>query len=172
MIQRRKCVIRRVFVFFSLLSTVVLLTVSFAEAQQAEKVYLIGYMALGDATLLRTRVTALRQGLLELGYLEGKNIIIEERYGQGNADRYRKHAKELVELNPNVIVVHGDPTTAKEAAWEAGKTIPIVMAVISNPVERGIIDSLARPGGSITGLSRGRKGSSPLFALNNMFEIK
>jgi putative ABC transport system substrate-binding protein len=110
-------------------------------------------MSLGAAEVYRSQVAAFRQGLRELGYVEGKNIVIEERYGAGSADRDRKQAKELVGLNPDIIVVHGTPLPVDQAAREMGKTIPIVMAVSADPVELGWVASLARPGGNITGLS-------------------
>jgi len=124
-----------------------------AATQGAGKVWLIGFMSRGNAEIYRSRMDALRQGLRELGYAEGKNIVIEERYAGGKADRHREQAAELVRLNPHVIVTHGDPTVADRAAKAASRGIPIVMAVIANPVEAGFVASLARPGGNITGLS-------------------
>ncbi len=136
------------------LLTIALISVApFVEAQQARKVYRIGYMSLGETKVYRSRVAAFRQGLGELGYVEGKNIVIEERYAAGKGDRQREQAAELVRLKVDVIVVHGDPTPADRAAKEAGRTIPIVMAVSADPVEVGWVASLARPGGNVTGLS-------------------
>jgi putative tryptophan/tyrosine transport system substrate-binding protein len=123
------------------------------EAQQPGKVYRIGFASLGEAKVYQSRVAAFRQGLRELGYVEGKNIVIEERYGAGKEDRQREQAAELVRLKVDVIVVHGEPIPADRAAKEAGRTIPIVMAVSADPVEVGWVASLARPGGNVTGLS-------------------
>ncbi|HEU4345043.1 MAG TPA: ABC transporter substrate-binding protein [Candidatus Binatia bacterium] len=137
---------------FALCAMLLALCVS-ASAQQAGKVYRIGFASLGEAKVYRSRVAAFRQGLRELGYVEGKNIVIEERYAAGKEDRQREQAAELVRLKVDVIVVHGEPIPADRAAKEAGRTIPIVMAVSADPVEVGWVASLARPGGNVTGLS-------------------
>ena len=97
------------------------------------------------------RIEAFRQGLRELGYVEGKNIVIEWRYADGKLDRLPALAAELVRLKVDVIVTAGP--TATRAAKEATVTIPIVMAQDSDPVGSGFVASLARPGGNITGLS-------------------
>ena len=97
------------------------------------------------------RIEAFRQGLRELGYVEGKNIVIEYRYAEGNLDRLPALAAELVRLKVDVIVTGGGPNT--RAAKEATNTIPIVMAQDGDPVANGFVTSLARPGGNITGLS-------------------
>jgi len=98
------------------------------------------------------RIEAFRQGLRELRYVEGKNIIVEWRYGEGKPDRVNEFAAELVRLNVDVIVSAG-PTPTRFAK-HATKTIPIVMAQDGDPVGNGFVISLARPGGNITGLSR------------------
>ena len=97
------------------------------------------------------RIEAFRQGLRELGYVEGKNIVIEYRYAEGNLDRLPGLAAELVRLKIDVIVTGGGPNT--RAAKEATTTIPIVMAQDGDPVANGVVASLARPGGNITGLA-------------------
>ena len=97
------------------------------------------------------RIEAFRQGLRELGYVEGKNIVIEWRYAEGKLDRLPALAAELVRLKVDVIVTTG-PTVTR-AAKEATTTIPIVMAFDTDPVGNGFVASLARPGGNITGLS-------------------
>jgi len=97
------------------------------------------------------RIEAFRQGLRELGYVEGKNIVIEWRSTEGKFERQSELAAELVHLKVDVIVSSG-PTMTR-AAKEATATIPIVMAQDSDPVENGFVASLARPGGNITGLS-------------------
>ena len=100
---------------------------------------------------IAARIEAFRQGLRELGYVEGKNIVIEYRYAEGKLDRLPALAAELVRLKVDVIVTGGP--TATRAAKEATTTIPIVMAQDNDPVGNGFVASLARPGGNITGLS-------------------
>jgi putative ABC transport system substrate-binding protein len=121
----------------------------FAEAQQPGKVPRIGY--LGGAPPSPARREAFRQGLRELGYVEGKNIVIEWRSGEGKVDRVPGLAAELVRLKVDVIVADG--STSTRSAKEATNTIPIVMAQTTDPVGTGVVASLARPGGNITGLS-------------------
>jgi putative tryptophan/tyrosine transport system substrate-binding protein len=99
---------------------------------------------------LSERRGALRQGLRDLGYTEGKNIIIEHR-SEEKADRFPRLAAELVQLKVDVIVTAGAPQT--RAAKQATTTIPIVMAAVGNPVGSGLVASLARPGGNVTGLT-------------------
>ena len=120
-----------------------------AEAQQPNKVPRIGY--LGGPNPLVERREAFLQGLRELGYIEGKNIIIEWRSGEGKSERVPELAAELVRLKVDVIVTDGSNSTRR--AKEATSTIPIVMTQDVDPVGRGIVASLARPGGNITGLS-------------------
>jgi len=128
-----------------------LLALSFpAKAQQAQKVPRIGYLTASSASSQASRLDAFRQGLHELGYVEGKNIVIEYRYAEG-LDRVPALAAELVGLKVDVIVTGG--TGASRAAKEATHTIPIVMAQEGDPVGSGSVASLARPGGSVTGLS-------------------
>ena len=119
------------------------------EAQQPKKIPRIGY--LGGPPPLLDRREAFLQGLRELGYLEGKNIIIEWRSGEGKSERVPALAAELVRLKVDVIVTDGSNSTHR--AKEATSTIPIVMTQDVDPVGRGIIASLARPGGNVTGLS-------------------
>ena len=136
----------------SILFVVVLLAVAvIAEAQQTKKVPRIGFLAATSPSAISTRIEAFRQGLGELGYVEGKNIVIEYRYAEGNLDRLPALAAELVRLNVDVIVTGGAANT--RAAKEATKIIPIVMALDNDPVASGFVASLARPGGNITGLS-------------------
>jgi len=134
--------IRRIFVFFCLLLTVLLLTVSLVEAQ---KVYRIGYLAQSSQ---ERREEAFRQGLRQLGYIEGQNIVVEWRFGSKNT---RKLAAELIRADVDLIVTRG--TRATRAAQKATSTIPIVMAGVGNAVSRGFVVSLAQPGGNITGLT-------------------
>jgi putative ABC transport system substrate-binding protein len=126
------------------------LTVPFGSlAQQQGKVWRIGFLGPGTASNTATRLEALRAGLRELGYAEGKNIVIDYRWADGKPDRLPALAVELVRLNVDVIVTHGSigPLAAKQATT----TIPTVMAVGGDPVAAGIVASLARPGGNITG---------------------
>jgi putative tryptophan/tyrosine transport system substrate-binding protein len=121
------------------------------QAQQPTKVARIGYLAISSRSTSPTRIEAFRQGLRELGYVEGKNIVIEWRSGEGKRERVPALADELVRLNVEVIVTGGPGST--RPAMEATKTIPIVMAQADDPVAEGFVASLARPGGNITGLS-------------------
>jgi ABC-type uncharacterized transport system substrate-binding protein len=121
-----------------------------AHAQQTGKAPRIGFLYAGSPAGQLARAQAFRQGLRELGYVEGKNIVIEYRYGEGY-DRLPGLAAELVRLKVDVIVTGGGPAT--RAAKEATKTIPIVMAQDDDPVASGFVASLARPGGNITGLA-------------------
>ena len=124
-----------------------------AEAQQPKKVPRIGYLSATDPARDSTRAEAIRLALRELGYIEGQNIAIEYRYAEGKLDRFPELAAELVRLKVDIIVVAGgDP--AIRAAKNATKTIPIVMAGGgADPVEAGLIESLARPGGNVTGIT-------------------
>ncbi len=117
-----------------------------AEAQQAGKVYRIGYLEMRPAA-----PKEFRQGLRELGYVEGKNIVIEPRFAKGKSDRFPGFAAELVRLKVDVIVTVSNP--AARAAKNATTTIPIVMLAAGDPIRRGLVASLARPGGNITGLT-------------------
>ena len=126
---------------------------SSAEAQQPKKVSRIGYLSNTDAATDSARTEGIRLALRERGYIEGQNIAIEYRYAEGRPDRPPEHAAELVRLKVDIIVVAvGDPST--RAAKKATKTIPIVMmGVGSDPVGGGFVESLARPGGNVTGLT-------------------
>jgi putative ABC transport system substrate-binding protein len=128
-----------------------LFTVSLAQAQQPKKVPRIGYLFANFPNTSPARRETFRQGLRELGYVEGKNIVIEYRYAEGNLDRLSELAAELVRLNVDVIVTGGPAPT--RAAKEATIKIPIVMGFDNDPVGSGFVASLARPGGNITGLS-------------------
>jgi ABC-type uncharacterized transport system substrate-binding protein len=136
------------------LLTTALLPESFlAEAQQAGKVPRIGYVSTtGDANNPGPQIEAFRQGLRDLSYIEGKDIVVEYRYIEGKMDRTPGLVTELVQLKVDMIVVTG--LTPVRAAKEATKTIPIVMVTTQDPVATRLIDSLARPGGNITGLAR------------------
>ena len=124
---------------------------SSADAQQPKKVPRIGYLAGATFSAITLRTEAFRQGLRELDYIEGKNIVIEWRHAEGKLDRLPALAVELVRLKVDIIVTSGaSPTRAAKAATS---TIPIIMTQDSDPVANGFVASLARPGGNITGLS-------------------
>jgi putative tryptophan/tyrosine transport system substrate-binding protein len=126
---------------------------AFAEAQQPKKVPRIGYLSAGDAAGDSIRAEAIRQALRERGYIEKQNIAIEYRYAEGKIDRFPELAAELVRLKVDVIVVAGGNRLIL-AVKNATKTIPIVMTGGGgDPVEGGFVESLARPGGNVTGLT-------------------
>jgi putative ABC transport system substrate-binding protein len=120
-----------------------------AEAQQPKKVFRIGYLSLGVG--IQANEEAFRQHLREVGYVDGQNIVIEWRFAKGKADLLPELAAELVRLKVDVIIAAA--TLAIQAAKQATKTIPIVFPRAGDPVAYGLVDSLARPGGNITGVS-------------------
>ena len=122
-----------------------------AQAQQPARVPRIGILNPVSGSFLSARVEAFRQRLRELGYVEGKNIFIEYRYSEGKSERLPDLAAELVGLKVDVLVTTGPGATL--AAKKASGTIPIVIASAADPVGTGLVSSLARPGGNITGLS-------------------
>src|SRR5262245_17516551 len=135
-----------------LVAAALLSIVPFAEAQETKKVSRLAYLSSLDPARESPRSEAIRLALRELGYIEGQNIAIEYRYAEGNRDRASAHAAELVRLKVDIIVV-GTPTNIR-AAMNATKTIPIVMTGSgTDPVVAGLIESLARPGGNVTGLT-------------------
>ena len=123
-----------------------------AAAQPAGKVYRIGVLLTTSQSAESIRVEAFRQGLRERGYVEGQNILIEYRYGDGKLDRLPKLAAELVGFDVDLIVASGSQPT--RAAQQAARTIPIVMTLVGDPVAGGFIASLSKPGGNITGLTQ------------------
>ena len=133
------------------LPALILTTIHLTEAQQTAKVPKIGYLNAGSPSTNPARIEAFRQGLRELGYVERKNIVIEDRSAEGNLDRLPDLARELVRLKVDLIVVGG--STATRAAKNVTNLIPIVMINVTDPVLLGFVVSLARPGGNITGLT-------------------
>ncbi len=133
-----------------LLIIVVLGGGAIAQAQQPARILRIGILIPASASFFSARVEALRRRLRELGYVEGKNIVIEYRYAEGKLERLPDLAAELVRLKVDVIVTAGP---ALLAAKKASATIPIVFGNAADPVGSGLVSSLARPGGNITGLS-------------------
>jgi putative ABC transport system substrate-binding protein len=122
-----------------------------AEAQEPTKIPRIGYLAGGDPTSAAPPVSAFRQGLRELGYVEGKNILVEYRYAEGKRDRVAGLVRELVQLKVDALVLITLPSV--RAAKQATQTIPIVIVLAVDPVAEGLVVSLASPGGNITGIS-------------------
>jgi putative ABC transport system substrate-binding protein len=122
-----------------------------AHAQQASKVPRIGFLGMTSPRTLAARLEAIQLGLRDFGYIEGTNIIIEYRWAEGDYRRLPELAAELVRSKVDLIVTHGTPGTL--AARKATATIPIVMAVIGDAVASGVVTSIARPGGNITGQS-------------------
>ena len=124
-----------------------------AQAQQPKKVLRLGYLSNLDSARESTRVEAIRRALRQLGYIEGQNIAIEYRYAEGKRDRLPELAAELVRLRVDIIVaLGGDPLIL--AAKNATKTIPIIMVGAGiDPVKAGFVESLARPGGNVTGIT-------------------
>ena len=137
----------------SVIAFVLVVAGAVAHAQQPKKVPRIGYLSAFNPARESTRSEAIRLALRELGYIEGQNVAIEYRYAEAKLDRYPELAAELVRLKVDIIVVAGGTATTL-AAKNATKTIPIVMVGLgSDPVEAGLVDSLARPGGNVTGLT-------------------
>jgi putative tryptophan/tyrosine transport system substrate-binding protein len=136
------------------LVTVVLLACGvIAEAQQAKKIPVIGILAVGNSTSESMRVEGVRLALHQRGYIDEQNISIKYTYSEGKSDLAAQNAAELVRLKVDVIIVSGGPTWV-QAAKNATKSIPIVMVGLgADPVESGLIESLARPGGNVTGIT-------------------
>ena len=122
-----------------------------AEAQPTQRVYRIGFLGQTSPSDYSSQIAALRQGLREAGYQEGANLFIEYRWAEGRLGRLPGLATDLVRLKVDLIVTHG--TAGPRAAKQATATIPIVFATAGDPVRDGIVTSLSRPGGNMTGLS-------------------
>jgi putative ABC transport system substrate-binding protein len=136
---------------FSILFLLVPLAIAvIAEAQQPTKIPRIGFLVAGNPSPASARIDAFRQGLRDLGYIEGQNLIIEYRYAEGKLDRLPELAAELVRLKVDAIFVQS--TSAVQAAKKATTTVPIV-SVSGDPVGLGLVASLARPHGNVTGLA-------------------
>jgi putative ABC transport system substrate-binding protein len=138
-------------ILLSVVATLILASLFPAAAQQPKKVARIGFLAPATRTGYQHQTDAFLQGLRELGYVEGQNIVIEYRWADGNFERLPELAAELVRLKVDVIVAA--VTQASLAAKNATGTIPIVIVAVANPVDSGLIASLARPGANITGTS-------------------
>ena len=139
------------------LALLLLISPLVAQAQQAGKAPRIGILWNYSPTGASSFAAAFRQGLGALGYVEGQTILLEERWTGGKLDRLAPLAAELIRLNVDILVTTTTP--AARAAQQATRTIPIVMTIVSDPVESGLVASLARPGANITGLSNMHPGS-------------
>jgi ABC-type uncharacterized transport system substrate-binding protein len=134
----------------SILCAVILLVgATIAEAQQPGKIFRIGFLDPTNASGMAARMDAFRQELRKLGWIEGKNIAFEYRFAELKPERVAELAAELVRLKVDLIVTSGNPPALE--AQKATSTIPIVMMGVADPVALGLVDSLARPGGNITG---------------------
>ena len=140
---------RRMFLWLSVVAA--LGGTAITDAQQLKKVARIGFLASSSSERVKSRLAAFQQGLRELGYVEGKNVIVEYRSAEGKFERLPEIASELVRLKVDLLVVEGAP--AAHATKNATSVIPIVIGNAADPVGTGLVASLARPGGNITGLS-------------------
>jgi len=134
-----------------LVATVCLTTTAAVDAQQPGKIFRIGFLDSSNASGITVLVEAFRQELHKLGWIEGKNFTIEYRFAEGKTERLPELAADLVRLRVDLIVTTGGPVVL--AAKKATTTIPIVMVTAGDPVGVGVVASLARPGGNVTGLS-------------------
>ena len=137
--------------FWIALCALLLTTNVCVQAQQPKKVHRVGYLAAASASSEAPRREAFRQGLRDFGYIEGQNILIDYRHAGGNFERLPDLAAELIGLKPDVLVAA--TTNAALAARKATRTIPIVFMGVTDPITAGLVDSLPRPGGNITGVT-------------------
>jgi putative ABC transport system substrate-binding protein len=121
------------------------------HAQQAPQTARIGWLASGGADRNSAFITSFRQAMRDLGYVEGNNLVIEARYASGQFDKVPGLAAGLIAVKPDVLIVEGTP--AAQEAKKASSSIPIVMTVVADPIGAALVDSLARPGGNVTGLT-------------------
>jgi putative tryptophan/tyrosine transport system substrate-binding protein len=133
------------------LAPVLLPTPLTVAAHGAEKVYRVGHLSNSGKTASKSFIDVFREGMRALGYVEGKNWVLDERYAEGKAESLASLAQELIHHNPDVLLVSTTPGNV--AAKAATSTIPIVMVLVADPVGVGIVQSLARPGGNITGVT-------------------
>jgi len=142
--MNRRTAIRRLATFF-------LTTASLAQAQQPKKIPRVGFIGASSSSAASHYLEAFRLGLRELGYIEGKNITIEVRWAEGSAERFPHLIAEMIGLKVDVLVVSA--AAGALAAKKSGITTPVVFAAVTDPIGFGIIDSLAQPGGNITGVA-------------------
>ena len=137
--------------FSGALASALMLPHAIAQAQAGAKVYRVGFFLGASGDSVATLFAAFREGMRELGYVEGRNVAFERRYADGHMERLPDIADELARLRVDVIVTGSSIHVA--AAVQATRTIPIVMVFTADPVQAGFVESLARPGGNVTGLS-------------------
>ena len=137
--------------FSGALASALMLPHAIAQAQAGAKVYRVGFFLGASGDSVATLFAAFREGMRELGYVEGRNVAFERRYADGHMERLPDIADELARLRVDVIVTGSSIHVA--AAVQATRTIPIVMVFTADPVQAGFVKSLARPGGNVTGLS-------------------
>jgi len=142
---------KKIIVLFTV-ATFIVASIRLAEAQQPKKVPLLGYLSSFDPATESAPAEAIRLALRERGHIEGQNIATEYRYAEGKLDRLPALAAELVSLKVDIIVVGGGSSTIR-AVMNATKTIPIIMVAGADPVEAGLVENLARPGGNVTGIT-------------------
>jgi putative ABC transport system substrate-binding protein len=142
---------KRVAVSSFLLALILLVGPVLAEAQQTGRTVTIGYLGNSSPSLESSLVEAFREGLHQLGYVEGRNLVIRYQWAEGQQERQAVLAQELVRLKPDIIITGGTPGTL--AAKQATQSIPIVTAIAGDPVASGLVSSLAKPGGNVTGLA-------------------
>jgi putative ABC transport system substrate-binding protein len=147
----RKCVSKRIRCFALSVSGILLYALCYQAQAQPNQTARIGILQSGSSSSSMSRIAALREGLRELGYVEGKNIKIDYRYAEGQTDQFAVLAAELIRLKPDVLVTSGSPAIV--ALMKATTKIPIVMAAIGDAVGNRFVKSLAQPGGNVTGLS-------------------
>jgi putative ABC transport system substrate-binding protein len=124
-----------------------------ARAQQAERVrHIAALTSIADEPTIRARYAVFLERLQQLGWIDGRNVRIDYRYGRGDANNTRKHAAELAALAPDVILSTGGPAT--EQLLKATRTVPIVFVIVPDPVGSGLVDRLSRPGGNATGFTQ------------------
>src|SRR5499433_3462771 len=151
--NRKSKIQNRKWAGFGILIIILVMCGNVAQAQQPTKIPRVGHVLAASPSSVPARTEAFRQGLRELGYVEGKNIVIEYRYGEGKLDLLPALAAELVHLKVDVIVTTGSTATRPAKAATSTSRVPIVMGSDNDPVGNGFVASLARPGGNITGLS-------------------
>ena len=142
---------------------IALLSVSRAQAQVQKTQYRVAYLSTSTPSVHRQRLDAFRAALKELGYVEGKNLQLDVRWGEGNMDKLSGLVMELVGLNPHVIVTHG--SSGVVACRNGTSMIPIVFASAGDPVEQGFVKSLRRPGGNITGIQFNDEINAKMYEL-------
>jgi putative ABC transport system substrate-binding protein len=139
--------------FVVTLGAVLIAAANAARAQPASKTFRIGFLEAGASSVNRHFLEAFKGGMRELGYVEGGNLVVDDRWAEGRADRFPELLAELIQRKPDVLVVAS--TLGAVAAKQVGASVPIVFVGVADPLDMGLVASLARPGGNMTGISRG-----------------